>query len=87
MSLRTDSGFYDKKIFEYLETRLKSINYIIAAKFLQTIKISYCQREELFTFRLWNLDKRYDVSKSGLEKAKTIDNSKTRNTKAPESNG
>jgi len=39
--LRADSGFYDKKIFEYLEKgRLKAINYIIAAKFYRPIKLA-----------------------------------------------
>lgn len=36
--LRADSGFYDKKIFEYLENRDKAINYIIAAKFYRPLK-------------------------------------------------
>lgn len=34
--LRADSGFYQKEIFEYLES--KTLNYIIAAKFYQPIK-------------------------------------------------
>jgi hypothetical protein len=39
--LRADSGFYDKKIFEYLEKgRLKAVNYIIAAKFYRPIKLA-----------------------------------------------
>ena len=38
--LRADSGFYDKKIFEYLENRSKPINYIIAAKFYRPLKLA-----------------------------------------------
>ena len=36
--LRADSGFYDKKIFEYLEDKQRVINYIIAVRFYQPIK-------------------------------------------------
>lgn len=38
--LRADSGFYDGKIFEYLENRAKSVNYIIAAKFYRPLKLT-----------------------------------------------
>lgn len=39
--LRADSGFYDKKIFEYLEKgQSKPIDYIIAAKFYRPIKLA-----------------------------------------------
>lgn len=38
--LRADSGFYDKKIFEYLENRIKPISYIIAAKFYRPLKLA-----------------------------------------------
>lgn len=43
--LRADSGFYDKKIFEYLENRVKSINYIIAAKFYYPLKIAITRQK------------------------------------------
>ena len=37
--IRADSGFYDKRILDYLETcRIKPIDYIIAAKFYTPIK-------------------------------------------------
>ena len=38
--IRADSGFYDQKIFKYLERgRSKAIDYIISAKFYKPIKI------------------------------------------------
>jgi len=43
--LRADSGFYDKKIFEYLENRIKPINYIIAAKFYRPLKLSIAREK------------------------------------------
>lgn len=36
--LRLDSGFYSKKVFDYLEAREKPINYIIAARFYEPIQ-------------------------------------------------
>jgi len=43
--LRADSGFYDKKIFEYLENRSKPINYIIAAKFYRPLKLAIAREK------------------------------------------
>ena len=43
--LRADSGFYDKKIFEYLENRLKPVNYIIAAKFYRPLKLAIAREK------------------------------------------
>jgi hypothetical protein len=37
--LRADSGFYNKEIFEYLESRQQPIKYIVAAKFYRPIKL------------------------------------------------
>ena len=42
---RADSGFYDKKIMEYLENRTKSINYIIAAKFYRPLKLAIAREK------------------------------------------
>jgi hypothetical protein len=42
---RADSGFYDKKILEYLEKRAKPINYIIAAKFYQPLKLAIARTQ------------------------------------------
>ncbi len=36
--LRADSGFYSQEIFDYLENRIKPINYIIAARFYLPVK-------------------------------------------------
>lgn len=43
--LRADSGFYDKKIFEYLENRVKPFNYIITAKFYRTLKLALAREK------------------------------------------
>jgi hypothetical protein len=49
---RADSGFFDKKILEFLEKRPKSINYIIAAKFYRPLKLviaraqTYCRVDD-----------------------------------------
>ncbi len=43
--LRADSGFYDKKIFEYLENRVKQVNYIIAAKFYRPLKLAIAREK------------------------------------------
>ena len=43
--LRADSGFYDKKIFEYLENRVKSVNYIIAARFYRPLKLAIAREK------------------------------------------
>ena len=40
---RADSGFFDKKILEYLENRIKPINYIVAAKFYRPLKLAIAQ--------------------------------------------
>lgn len=42
---RADSGFFDKKILEYLENRAKSINYIIAAKFYRPLKLAIARQK------------------------------------------
>jgi hypothetical protein len=55
--LRADSGFYDKKIFEYLENRLKPVNYIIAAKFYRPLKLAIA-REKTY----WRLDDGIEIS-------------------------
>lgn len=55
--LRADSGFYDKKIFEYLENRVKSINYIIAAKFYRPLKLSIARGKTY-----WRLDDGIEIS-------------------------
>ena len=55
--LRADSGFYDKKIFEYLENKEKSINYIIAAKFYRPLKLAIA-REKTY----WRLDDGIEIS-------------------------
>jgi len=55
--LRADSGFYDKKIFEYLENRIKPINYIIAAKFYRPLKLAIA-REKTY----WRLDDGIEIS-------------------------
>lgn len=47
--LRADSGFYDKKIFEYLENRSKPINYIIAAKFYRPLKLAIAREKTYLT--------------------------------------
>jgi len=36
--LRLDSGFYAKEVFDYLETREKPVNYIVAARFYEPIQ-------------------------------------------------
>lgn len=36
--LRLDSGFFGKDVFDYLETREKPINYIVAARFYEPIQ-------------------------------------------------
>jgi len=43
--LRADSGFYDKKIFEYLEKRVKPVNYIIAARFYRPLKVAIAREK------------------------------------------
>ncbi|MFZ2322408.1 MAG: IS1380 family transposase, partial [Ignavibacteriaceae bacterium] len=43
--LRADSGFYDKKIFDYLENRVKPISYIIAAKLYRPLKLSIARQK------------------------------------------
>jgi hypothetical protein len=43
--LRADSGFYDKKIFEYLEKRIKPISYIIAAKLYRPLKLAIAREK------------------------------------------
>lgn len=43
--IRADSGFYDNKIFEYLENREKPISYIIAAKFYYPTKIKIIRQK------------------------------------------
>ena len=43
--LRADSGFYDAKIFEYLENSLKNISYIIAAKFYYPTKLKIIRQK------------------------------------------
>lgn len=42
---RADSGFFDKKILEYLEKRPKPINYIIAVKFYQPLKLAIAREQ------------------------------------------
>jgi hypothetical protein len=42
---RADSGFYDKKILEYLENPIKPINYIIAAKFYHPLKMAIASQK------------------------------------------
>ena len=49
--LRADSGFYDKKIFEYLENRVKPVNYIIAAKFYRPLKLAIAREKTYWTIR------------------------------------
>jgi len=36
--LRLDSGFFGKDVFDYLEAKEKSINYIVAARFYEPIQ-------------------------------------------------
>lgn len=55
--LRADSGFYDKKIFEYLENRVKAVNYIIAAKFYRPLKLAIA-RERTY----WRLEDGIQIS-------------------------
>ena len=55
--LRADSGFYDKKIFEYLENRVKTVNYIIAAKFYRPLKLAIA-REQSY----WRLEDGIEIS-------------------------
>ena len=55
--LRADSGFYDKKIFEYLENRVKAVNYIIAAKFYRPLKLAIT-REKTY----WSLEDGIQIS-------------------------
>lgn len=55
--LRADSGFYDKMIFEYLENRVKAINFIIAAKFYRLLKLAIA-REKIYL----RLDDRIEIS-------------------------
>lgn len=55
--LRADSGFYDKKIFEYLENRGKPVNYIIAAKFYRPLKLAIA-REKIY----WRLEDGIEIS-------------------------
>ena len=43
--LRADSGFYDKKIFEYLGKRVKPVNYIIAARFYRPLKLAIAREK------------------------------------------
>jgi hypothetical protein len=45
---RADSGFYDKKILEYLEKHIKPINYIIAVKFYQPLKLMIAHAQTYF---------------------------------------
>lgn len=45
--LRADSGFYDDKIFKYLEEREEKIPYVIAAKFYYPTKI------KIITQKIW----------------------------------
>ena len=43
--LRADSGFFDKKILEYLENQPKPINYVIAAKFYGPLKLALAREK------------------------------------------
>ena len=45
---RADSGFFDKKILEYLEKRIKPISYIIAAKFYYPLKLAIAREKTYF---------------------------------------
>jgi hypothetical protein len=70
--LRADSGFYYKKIFEYLENRVKAVNYIIAAKFYRPLKLAIV-REKTYL----RLDDGIEISdtmykSSGWEKERRI---------------
>lgn len=46
---RADSGFYDQKILEYLENRAKPIDYIIAAKFYNPLKLAISSQKTYIT--------------------------------------
>lgn len=55
--LRADSGFYDHKIFDYLEHRTEPINYIIACKFQQPIKRAISSQK-----KWWTIDKGIELT-------------------------
>lgn len=57
--LRADSGFYDKKIFEYLENPLKTVNYIIAAKFYRPLKLALALQKNYL-----NLDEGIEITET-----------------------
>lgn len=61
--LRADSGFYDKKIFEYLENgRSKPVDYIIAAKFYRPIKLAMAYQ------KTWlKLDEAIEIAESSYQ--------------------
>ncbi len=46
---RADSGFYDQKILEYLENQSKPIDYIIAAKFYNPLKLAISSQKTYIT--------------------------------------
>ncbi len=57
---RADSGFFDKKILEYLENKAKPINYVIAAKFYGPLKLAIAQ------------EKNYQPAGDGVEIGETM---------------
>ena len=70
--VRADSGFYDKKILEYLEDH--TINYIIAARFYRPLKLAMAHHkayirlddgieiaETMYKSPQWNIERRFII--------------------------
>ncbi len=56
---RADSGFFDKKILEFLENREKPINYIIAAKFYKPVKTAIVREK-----KYWRIDDGIEIGET-----------------------